>query len=574
MRALASRFRPRGTIPSPDPQPDDADASSPSAPNRGWKQFGLIFLCSAWVLLGLFGRDPWKTEDAIAFGIANEMLARADWLVPHVAAEPFLEQPPLVPWLAAAGIAAFSPLLTAPDASRIGVGLLLALLLALTWLAADRLGGRALRWMPVLIVVGSVGLFDRSHQLSPDLGLAVAVALAMWVVALGERASPAAGVLLGIAVGMGFLSAGGLGLAWTLGPAVLVPLAGAPWRSARYKWLLVIALVVAAPLVLAWPWLLYQRSPELFTAWWRADSLLASLPLLGGNAAPHPEWLLRNLVWVAWPAVPLIAWTLWIRGRGFNGGMSDRAIVVPGVFAAWMLLWVVVSPHPRLMQFLPLMAPLAILAAVEIDSMKRGQSAALDWFGILTFGMIAIALWAFWIDAYINGMSARVAILLRDATAGYGTSFSLRAMLAALLLTILWVILVRPARRSNRRAVLNWAAGITLIWGLSATIWMPYLNSRRTYDTLGQALSVHRAAPPSCIARRDLGDAQRALFYHFGGVVTVDERAPQAAVCDQLLVQYGRTNGTVPTEPGYALQWQGARRGDASERYVLFRRIP
>ena len=574
MRALASRVRPRGRAPIPQVEPADADALSPSAPNRGWKQLGLLLLCGAWVVLGLFGRDPWKTEDAIAFGIANEMLAAGNWLVPTVAAEPLLEQPPLVPWLAAAGIAAFSPTLTTPDASRMGVGLFLLLLLGLTGLAADRLGGKALRWMPVLVVVGSVGLFDRSHQLSPELGLAVAVALALYAVCLGPSLWLAAGALLGLAVGMGFLSTGGLGLAWTLGPALLLPLAAASWRTPRYAWLLVVAVLIAAPLVVAWPWLLHQRSPELFAAWWRADSLLAALPLVAGNGAPHPEWLLRNLVWVAWPAVPLIVWTLWIRGRGFNGGMSDAAVLVPGVFAAWMLLWLLISPQPRLMQFLPLMAPLAILAAVEIDSMKRGQSAALDWFGILTFGMIAIALWAFWIDAYINGMSARVAVLLRDATAGYGTSFSLRAMLAALCLTILWVVLVRPARRSNRRAVLNWAAGITLIWGLSATIWMPYLNSRRTYDTLGQALSVHRAAPPSCIARRDLGDAQRALFYHFGGVVTVDERAPEAAVCDQLLVQYGRTSGAVPAEPGFALQWQGARRGDATERYALFRRAP
>jgi hypothetical protein len=35
---------------------------------------------------------------------------------------------------------------------------------------------------------------------------------------------------------------------------------------------------------------------------------------------------------------------------------------------------------------------------------------------------------------------------------------------------------VRPARRSNRRALLNWAAGMTLLWALFSTIWLPYVD--------------------------------------------------------------------------------------------------
>jgi len=181
---------------------------------------------------------------------------------------------------------------------------------------------------------------------------------------------------------------------------------------------------------------------------------------------------------------------LWIRGRGFNGGLREPGIIVPGAYALVLLASLALMPDPRVIQTMPIAAPLAILAAHEVDSLKRGHSAALDWFGILTFGLAAIVLWAFWIDAYVNGMSLRVAMLLRDSETGYGTSFSLRAILAALSLTLLWVVLVRPARRSNRRAILNWAAGMTLIWGLIATIWMPYLNTRRTYEAVAQGKGV------------------------------------------------------------------------------------
>ncbi len=289
------------------------------------------------------------------------------------------------------------------------------------------------------------------------------------------------------------------------------------------------------------------------------------------NGSPDPWWLVKNLVWVAWPAVPLIVWMLWIRGRGFNGGLNEPGVIVPGLYAIVMLVMLAVAPDPRLMQMLPVLAPLALVASLEIDSWKREHSAALDWFGILTFGLTAIVLWAFWIDAYFNGMSPRVAILLRDTETGYGTSFHLREVLAAVFLTALWIVLVRPARRSNRRAILNWAAGMTLIWGLIATIWLPYLDARRTYRSVAESIGVYRP-DNACIARRNVGDAQRAAFYYFAGVVTVPETALQADDCPALLVQYGRLREGTPPLPGYRVQWEGSRRGDETEWFVLYRK--
>ena len=553
------------------PEVVDPDVVSPSAPWRATKQLGLVLLCLAWVVPGLFGRDPWKTDDAVTFAVAWEMVQRGDWLVPHVAQELAFSEPPLVPWLAASAIALLAPPLHAPDASRIAVGLLLVLLLAFTAFAGRELNGRGMRWVPVLVVVGSVGLFDRAHQLSGELGLAVAVIAALYAAALALRRPLAGAVVLGLAIAGAFLSGGWLGLAWTLLPLGVLPCFGAAWRSRTFAATVAVALALALPLGSAWPLALHARSPELFAAWLAAEPAASLLPWLLGSGSPDPGWLAKNVVWFAWPAVPLIAWTLWIRGRGFNGGLREPGVIVPAVWSAWMLLTLAVAPDPTLMQLLPLVAPLALLASLEVDTLKRGHSAALDWFGILTFGIVALALWAFWIDAYVNGMSARVAILLRDSETGYGTSFRLRAVLAALLLTTLWIVLVRPARRSNRRAVLNWTVGMTLIWGLSTTIWLPYVDARRTYKSIGHSLGLQRPAD-ECIARRDVGLAQRALFYYFSGVVTVLEASPAATRCPLLLVQYGRLPDGTPQLADHAIVWEGGRRGDGSERYVLYRR--
>ena len=131
-----------------------------------------------------------------------------------------------------------------------------------------------------------------------------------------------------------------------------------------------------------------------------------------------------------------------------------------------------------------------------------------------------------------------------------------------------------PTRgRSNRRAVLNWAAGMTLIWGLIATIWMPYVNARRTYEAVAQGIA-HSLPDGACVERRNLGIAQRAALYYFSGIVTVPDASPRAAECAALLVQYARLADGAPPLPGYTIDWQGGRRGDDNERFVLYRKVP
>jgi hypothetical protein len=42
------------------------------------------------------------------------------------------------------------------------------------------------------------------------------------------------------------------------------------------------------------------------------------------------------------------------------------------------------------------------------------------------------------------------------------------------------------------------------------------------------------------------------------------------ADCRALLVQYGAIGGAPPMLDGWRIEWQGGRRGDATERYVLY----
>jgi 4-amino-4-deoxy-L-arabinose transferase-like glycosyltransferase len=93
----------------------------------------LILLCAAYVLPGVFGRDPWKNADLAAFG---QMLAmaegRSSWLAPTLGGVP--ADTALLPhWLGAAFIALTSQWLDPAFAARVPFALLLVLALVALW---------------------------------------------------------------------------------------------------------------------------------------------------------------------------------------------------------------------------------------------------------------------------------------------------------------------------------------------------------------------------------------------------------------------------------------------------------
>ena len=549
---------------------DSAADLSPSGPYRALKQAGLVLLCAAWIVLGLVGHDPWKPDDATSFGIAYDMLRQGDWIVPHVAGVPQPERPPLFYALAAGAARALDGVLPLHDGARIALASSLAATLWLLALAGRELYGPAFRWLPVLIFIGCAGLWDRGHQLSPDVGVLAADALGLYALALAPRRPGGAGALLGLAVGVAFLCRGSLGAALIALTALLLPLFR-PWRRRSYAVTLGVAVVIAVPLLVVWPAALHARDPVFFAQWAEAQSPMRFFGLAPGSPPIEPMYYVKNLPWFAWPALPLALWTLWLRGRGYNGRLTSAGVGLPVVMLGVALVVLSAAAEPRANLALPMLLPMSLLAAAEVDTLKRGLSGALDWFGILTFGLLAVLLWGLWAQSLARGLPDSVARVFRDTQPGFQPPWEWLPFLASVLLTVLWLALVRPARRSNRRAVLNWAAGMTLVWGLSATIWLPYVDSRRSYRPVAESLAAHLPAN-TCVAGRNLGEPQRALLEYFAGVVTVRDETPGADRCRALLVQLGQDDAGDAPDSAWEKVWEGRRRGDNTERFILFMR--
>jgi 4-amino-4-deoxy-L-arabinose transferase-like glycosyltransferase len=556
---------------APIRSPEDASELSPSGPYRAFKQAGLVLLCAAWITLGLFGHDPWKPEDATSFGVAFDMLKRGDFLVPHLGGAAMPERAPLFYALSAMTARALGAVLPLHDGARVANALCLAATLWLLALAGRELHGRAFRWLPVLVFIGCLGLWDRAHYVAPDLGLLAAYALGLYALALAPRRFALGGTLLGIAAGIAFLCKGSLGPALMALTAILLPLFD-PWRRRSYIGALAIAVAVAAPLIVAWPLALYWRDPELFAQWQRAQNIHRFFGQTDDAPPVDLFWYVKNLPWFAWPALPLALWSLWIRRRDDHGGLGGAGIALPlTMTVVFLVVLSTAAAEPRAVLALPLLLPLSLLAAAEVDTLRRGLSGVLDWFGILTFGLVGVLVWVLWLESLRNGLPEPIARMFHDTQPGFQPPVHWLPLAVAIFLSLLWVALVRPARRSNRRAVLNWAAGLTLVWGLYMTIWLPYLDSRRSYRPVAESLAAH-LPPGGCVASHNLGEPQRALLDYFIGLITVRDEIEPGHTCKSLLMQVGRGDSDIPPDSAWEKVWEGRRRGDDTERYLLFRR--
>src|SRR3954452_9828389 len=78
-----------------------------------------LVVCFAWLLPGLIGHDPWKTDEAIAFGAIYEILQSGDWSHFRSAGEALTSEPPLFLWTGAALAKVLGGVLELHDAARI-----------------------------------------------------------------------------------------------------------------------------------------------------------------------------------------------------------------------------------------------------------------------------------------------------------------------------------------------------------------------------------------------------------------------------------------------------------------------
>lgn len=533
---------------------------TPITPGKAWL---LGMLCIIWLATGLIGHDPWKPDEAYTFGLVYHILQSGDWLVPTLAGEPYLDKPPLFYITAAAFAKLFSPLLPLHDGARLANAFYVGLALLFTGLSGRELFGKDKGWAAVIILIGCLGMLVNAHLMSTDLGLLEGSAMMLYGYSLSSRRPVLAGLLLGTGVGIGFLSKGFIApILFVLISTLLLSFSA--WRTREYLITIAVALLAVAPWLVVWPLLLYQHSPALFMAWAWDENIGNWLDFAKAADLSSFVFYLKLLPWFAWPALPIAVWAVWEERKKILQQRESQLLLASFVVILASLSFV---PYSEEVFALPLLLPVVLLTTMVLPKVRRGAANALDRFGIITFGFIALLMWWGW-EGLIAGNNTRLSRWLRAYQSEFVPAFDLVTFLIALASTFVWIIFVWRVGRSIRRSVLNWAAGVTLIWVLSMTLWLPWLDFNKSYRTMVASLAEALPEKHGCIASRYLGDGQKAMLHYFGDILT---KPGGELNCDLLLTQ-GNLSRSDQKQGGWKILWTGGRRGQTSDRYYLYQR--
>jgi 4-amino-4-deoxy-L-arabinose transferase-like glycosyltransferase len=520
----------------------------------------LAAVALAYILPGVLAHDPWKTEDAIGIGIVHQMLVHGQWLIPHLAGEPYFDDGPLYYWFAALCAKLASPFVAVHDGARLASGLAMAVVLASAYHAGRELYDRAAGIAAALVLLGSLGLLVHAHETLAEMGMLAAQALALVAIAVAPRHAGRAALLLGVGLVSALLSKGPAAVVMPALAALAAPALSERWRSRRYAAALVAGVVIAASVTLGWGLWVEARYPGL------AGTLLR----LQVSDLGVPSWRGVNeyaqiLSWAAWPAWPIAAWALWERRRRtYEPG--TRLLVVA---AAAALAVVLAHRDGREVHVMPAILPLAVLAGSSAATLRRGAANALAWFGATSAILFGLVVWIGWF-AMTTGFPERLARGFTRLEPGFSPHFAWIPFLIALVLSAAWIWLLARAERSTLRGVTYWCCGLVLVWGLLLTLWLPWIDYGKSYRPV--ALSMQKAITGNvrCIESRGLGEAQRAAFDYHAEVLTVRLERRDTAGCPMLLVQATPDIGE-GVGPGWTLVWEGNRPRD-HERYRLYRR--
>jgi 4-amino-4-deoxy-L-arabinose transferase-like glycosyltransferase len=520
----------------------------------------LLVLCAIWILFGLTGHAPWKPLESTSITIVKGIIEGGSLIAPLAAGESSLDSPPLYYLTAAASAQLFSPFLSMHDGARLINALWVTIILLMVGMTGRELWARGVGRHATFIMVGTIGLVMNAHSLNTEIASMASAATGFYALALSKRRPWRASGLLGIALGVGFLTDGLITPIILLSTSLLLVLIFKPWRTVSFAKVLITAIIIAIPLAGSWLALLYFQQPAIFHQW--VDTSLNAFKL------HNHFYFLRILVWYAWPALPLAMWGLW-RNRDKLFSKPKFQLII--VFFASCLLFLGFSAQSKDIYAMPLLLPLVALGAGSVEYLKRGAASALNWFGITLFGLIGFLIWLGWI-AMATGHPAKIKERMLFLSGATSADIQWIMLLPAILVTAIWLFTCIRAKQGNRSTVTNWAVGMTFGWSLLMTLWLPWIDSAKSYEPVFTGIYKVLPANTSCINSLGVGQSQRMLFSYYTSINLKSVETTELLDCNFYLIQDERGVAKMQPADEWKLIWRGKRAAERKESFRLFQR--
>jgi 4-amino-4-deoxy-L-arabinose transferase-like glycosyltransferase len=543
----------------------------------------LILITAIYGLVGLFGRDPWKTEDAAGFG-AMWTLAQSnwhDWVLPHIQGRSDILSGPLPYWIGGLFIKAFEGILGAPSAAALYTASCFFLTCATIWHACYLLGrrpevqpvalalggqpepkdyGRTLADGALMILLACVGLAMRAHETSPALAQFLAISMLLYGPVRGLDKPIQGGIWTGLGLTIAALSAP-LWFCLSLLLGLLISYMICEIKLTA-RWLITLSLIFSIGICL-WPSLWFisnlpiESIHKAYKAWWNIDLIQFNF------SSKSLGFLARNIPLYSWPVWPLAIWSLWFWRRGKHyplGGIRNPNIALPlGIMIA-TLVYLLTQIDLNEQKLILLIPPMVIWACFSLPIIKRSMISFIDWFALLMFTIVSGFIWVMWF-AMTTHIPESLARNVARQVPGFVNQINGLEVFAALIVTGLWISVIRwrtsRARKVIWRGVVISAAGTTLTWVLLMTLWLPTIDFAKSYRVTASRLEQVIRQDYKCINSKNLSNEELSSFIYFTKLKLKDDDQ-----CDLLISHHSNISNN--------LIWEDVYNRNKSERIFLY----
>lgn len=521
----------------------------------------LILLCAIWLSMGLIGHHPWKPFESDAISTIKNVIDNGHLLAPVSASNSQLSNPPLYYLSAALTSSALGGMLPSHDAARLVTGLWMLVTLLMIGMTGRELWGKGFGRQTSFIFISTIGLVIAAHTLTPEVSALTGMTTGFYALALAQRRPYRASVFLGLGMAVAFLSNGILPLSILLLTSLTLPCLFNDWRNRSYGKLISISLLIASSMIVSWVLLCLNNEPSLLNTWWSKSMITADENLF--------LYFSNLLLWYAWPSLPLAVWAIW---RFRNDLLYERKFQLSITFFCITFLILGLYGESKDIYAMPLLIPLTAVAGGSIETLKRGAAGALNWFGLILFGFLGFLVWLGW-GAMMTGNPAKLKERLIFLSGLTRIDFNIVAFSVASAMTLIFLFAAFRSKYSNRSAATNWAIGMTFVWTLLMTLWLPMIDSARSYGDVFTSLKKSLPTQYTCINSENVGSAQRDLLYYYADIKTYPKQSGQHVDCDLFLIQDERTPKKVNLGGDWEQVWEGKRISERKESFRLFQQI-
>jgi 4-amino-4-deoxy-L-arabinose transferase-like glycosyltransferase len=550
----------------------------------------LLILAVAYVLAGLYGRDPWKTDDVLSLATMLSALQSpgTDWLVPHLGDLKLTQDGPLSMWVGAILIHLFSPMFGEIGASRLINLLWFGITLSCVWYGTYLLGrrneaqplalpfggeptvkdyGRLIADVAALLFLATGGVLLRFHETSNVPANLAFQAIGFYALARMMDKPKMGMLMLALALSGAFLTRAWPGLVPLL---LTLPIAfqkrSVLWPSRYYA---LVAILLAALLIASW-WIPTMRlHPAWMKEWLYWNQFSFGLPEYENAVRP-----LRDLPWFLWPTWPLALLALWQWRRW----TTAPHIWIPLSFVLAALLTMMISTQSDEAEYVLFVCPLAVLAAFAIPTMRRGVINTLDWFALMSFSVAVACVWIGWFALHF-GIPKQISLNIARQTNGYEPQIVWWAVSLAIVCTLSWGAMILWRVKANPNALwrgsLLAAGGLTITWVMLVLLWLPAVDYVRSYRPMSaeirqtlEGLS-ETAGELACLREQGLALGPRASLYVFDHIeLAYDTKCPFVL---QQTTRKKLESGEAGFSDSAEVLWQGSRGADRFDRYRILR---